>query len=288
MLGMARSYGVAVFSPGLEEVLLIKREDPQGPCWSFPFAPAEATTHIAAAAAAVKELIGTDVSGKITRNWIEVEVSYARSGQVTVRSWLPVRSLLHMRCPTCSLTARKPLPDVRHNPHGRTPNLHAPKRLGHPLLRSQPHSTARSTLRLVPAQVELPQPSLVRLYVALSVHPTQLVPEQLTCPPGVKAQWHALRRILPPVNAVLPAARAAARSTGTAAGAAAGQDGSGGAAATAEDGPCGDAGDEEYALLPLEAGIAPFLAKLKSLLNKWVVQGAARAWRLSGAAVMRG
>ncbi len=77
---MARSYGLAIFSPGLEEVLLIKREDPQGPSWSFPFAPAEATSHLAAATAAVKELIGTDVSGKITRNWIEVEVSNSRSG----------------------------------------------------------------------------------------------------------------------------------------------------------------------------------------------------------------
>ncbi len=128
--------------------------------------------------------------------------------------------------------------------------------------------------------MELPQPSLVRLYVALSVHPTQLVPEQLTCAPGVNAQWHPLRRILPPVNAVLPAARAAARSAGTAAGAAAGQDGPGGSA-TAEDGACGD---EEYALLPLEAGIAPFLAKLKSLLNKWVVQDVARVKGVSGAA----
>ncbi|GIL51091.1 hypothetical protein Vafri_7178 [Volvox africanus] len=92
-------------------------------------------------------------------------------------------------------------------------------------------------------EVEFPETgALVRLYVALGIRPETATPH---CVPGAVAQWHPLRSILPPVNAILR---------------------------TDTGGACvhgGDAGDdEEGGSLMLEAGIAPFLAKLKALLNK--------------------
>lgn len=131
----------------------------------------------------------------------------------------------------------------------------------------------------------------MRLYVALGVRPQLTVPR----PPaeGAIARWFPLHAILPPVNAILRG------SGGSAAGAGGGsrkrhhqQGHAGGPAARGGTGRGGagkqDAGDEdeedggeeedeeheaeeEEALggqLLLEPGIAPFLAKLKALLDK--------------------
>ncbi|GLC35601.1 hypothetical protein PLESTM_000342000 [Pleodorina starrii] len=90
-------------------------------------------------------------------------------------------------------------------------------------------------------EAEFPQTgALVRLYVALGVRPEAAVPR--CAAPGAVAQWHPLRSILPPVNAILRADHSTA---------AANDDAEGGSGS-----------------LLLEAGIAPFLAKLKALLNR--------------------
>jgi hypothetical protein len=91
-------------------------------------------------------------------------------------------------------------------------------------------------------QAEFPQTgAVVRLYVALGIRPEAGTPR---CAAGAVASWHPLRSIFPPVNSILRADHGA---TG---------------------GPGGYADVDEEGGLVLEAGIAPFLAKLKALLNK--------------------
>ncbi|KXZ41313.1 hypothetical protein GPECTOR_561g583 [Gonium pectorale] len=124
-------------------------------------------------------------------------------------------------------------------------------------------------------RVEFPQTgALVRLYVALGIRPETAAPRPA---PGVSARWHPLTSILPPVNAAVvlrpdrpdpsqpsqQRPQEAGAPGGEAAEAAAGsgrEPGAGAAAAACDEEAGGD--------LLLEAGIAPFLAKLKSLLNK--------------------
>ena len=66
-----RHFGAVLLSPGLTHVLLVQRRGSDW--WTFPAGPADSATHLVAAAAAVKALLGIEVHDMLMRShWVEV------------------------------------------------------------------------------------------------------------------------------------------------------------------------------------------------------------------------
>jgi hypothetical protein len=78
---IVRHFGAVLLSPGLTHVLLVQRRDGSG--WEFPSGPADSATHLVAAAAAVKALLGIEVQDMLMRShWVEVRDLWRRPAPV--------------------------------------------------------------------------------------------------------------------------------------------------------------------------------------------------------------